>query len=62
MLASFLSYAEGRKLKHPIKESALIPDYLGKRVTVSGASISLEEQQKEFSAFAAKLKSMAGVS
>jgi len=40
-----------------MKINNLIPDYLGIRENISNNK-TLEEQQKEFSAFAAKLKAM----
>jgi len=57
MLISNLTYIEGRQLKQPMKINNLIPDYLGIRENISNNK-TLEEQQKEFSAFAAKLKAM----
>lgn len=58
MLASALTYIQGRQLKQPIKQSHFIPEYLGERKQV--VNKTLEEQQKEFAAFHTKLKSMTG--
>jgi hypothetical protein len=55
-LISALTFIEGRTLKQPIKENKFIPDYLGEHKQVT-SNKTLEEQQQEFSAFHAKLKS-----
>jgi hypothetical protein len=58
MLASVLSYVEGRTLKQPIPEHTFVPDYLGERKPAG--DISLEQQERDMARFAAKLKAMQG--
>jgi len=59
MLASNLTFIEGRQLKKPIDPNKFIPNYLGERKVIT-SNKTLEEQQAEFAAFRDKLKSMTG--
>lgn len=59
-LISSLTYIQGRQLKNYVNENAFIPDYLGNRGEIKTSNKTLEQQENEFKAFHAKLKSMSG--
>lgn len=55
-MLSVLTFASGRMLKYPINENIFMPAYTASKM--SHTAPSLEKQQKDFAAFAAKLKAV----